>query len=366
MNVAVIAITQNGIRLGSMLREGLTNAVLYVPQKYAGAVIGATTYDVGLQVLVTRLWPEVAGFVFIMATGIVVRLIAPHIRTKDVDPGVVVMDDAGNFAISLLSGHLGGANELAVRCADVTGAREVITTATDVNGLPSFDMLAKEEGWVIEDLGRIKVLNSLLLDNKRIAVVDPTDRVRISFRSRGKLSFHENVVAALESGASGFLFVTNRLLSPHIQSEQLLILRPKNLVLGIGCNKGTSMEEIGDVVASAMKQLLLASASISCVATAEAKRYEPGLSAFAQSLGISLVCYTSEELNGIVAPSPPSLYALAAIGATGVAEPAALLASDGGEMLMKKIKRGNVTLAIAEMVNRKTVLQSTSCLNGDR
>ena len=349
MGIAIIAITSNGVRLGSKVMSGLDEATLFIPRRYADDSEGATVYDGDVKELVARLWPEVRGLVFIMATGIVVRLIAPHLRAKDMDPAVVVMDDAGNFAISLLSGHLGGANELASRCASITGAREVITTATDVNGLPSFDMVAKEEGWVIEDLGRVKVLNSLLLDDKQIAVVDPTGRVRVTFNGRGKLSFHDTFVSALESGARGFLFVTNRQLPPQSCSDRLLVLRPKNLVLGIGCNSGTGLEEIQEVTVSALKQLFLSLKSIRCVATAEAKRHEPGLVAFAESLGVPLICYESNELNGVSVPSPPSPHALAAIGATGVAEPAALLASGGGTLLMKKLKSGNVTLAIAEL-----------------
>ena len=348
MKTAVIAITRNGARLGAKVQHGLAGSTLFVARKYAGAAGGATVYDGELKALVARLWPEVGGFVFIMATGIVVRLIAPLLRAKDTDPAVVVMDDAGNFAISLLSGHLGGANELASRCAFVTGAREVITTATDVNGLPSFDLLAKEEGWEIEDLGRVKVLNSLLLDGARIAVVDPSGRVRTAFRGRGVLTFHETFLEALESGAAGFLFVTNRQLPPQSRSDRLLVLRPRNLVLGIGCNSGTSGEEIGEVVRSDLKRLFLSPKSIRCVATAEAKRHEPGLIAFAETLGVPLVCYGSGELNSVAVPSPPSVHALAAIGAAGVAEPAALLASEGGTLLLKKIRSGNVTLAIAE------------------
>lgn len=351
MKTAVIAITRNGVRLGAKVHHGLTGATLYVPRRYGGAAVGATVYDGELKELLARLWPEVEGLVCIMATGIVVRLIAPHLRGKEVDPAVVVMDEGGNFAISLLSGHLGGANELARRCAFATGAREVITTATDVHGLPSFDTLAKEEGWEIEELSRVKVLNSLLLDDERIAVVDPTGRVRIAFHGRGRLSFHETFREALESGAGGCLFVTNRQLPSMVRSDSLLVLRPKNLVLGIGCNRGTGEEEIGEVVRSTLKRLFLSSRSVSSVATAEAKRDEPGLVAFAASLGVPLLWYPSEELNGVSCPSPPSTHALAAIGATGVAEPAALLASGGGTLLVRKLKSGNVTLAIAEKFN---------------
>jgi cobalt-precorrin 5A hydrolase len=288
------------------------------------------------------------GLVCIMASGIVVRLVAPLLESKASDPAVVVMDEGGKFAISLLSGHLGGANELAERCAFVTGAREVITTATDVNGLPSFDLLAKEEGWIIEELGRIKILNGLLLDREEIAVVDPSGQVRIYFHGRGRLTFYDTYLEALQSGAKGFVFVTNRQLPTQVQSENLLILRPRNLFLGIGCNSGTTVEEIEGVVTANLKRLFLSRLSVAAIGTAAAKKDEPGLLAFADSLGLPLNSYESETLNGVVVPSPPSAHALSAIGAAGVAEPAALLASDGGRLLLKKIKSGNVTLAIAE------------------
>jgi cobalt-precorrin 5A hydrolase len=352
MRISIIAITRNGARLGTRLRDGLADSRLFVLQKYAGqAGKGAQGFTGELSGLVRALWPETEGFVLIMATGIVVRLVATLLEGKEKDPAVVVMDDAGRFAISLLSGHLGGGNELACRCAFITGAREVITTATDVNELPSFDMLAKEEGWVIDDLCRVKTLNALLLDGDEIAVVDPTERVRSHFHGRGKLTFFDTFVEALQSKAKGYLFVTNRHLPAQLQSERLLVLRPQNLVLGIGCNSGTTVEEIEEVVLANLKRLFLAIKSVKCIATAVAKREEPGLVAFAGKYGLSLVCYESEKLNGVSVPSPPSPHAQAAIGAIGVAEPAAILASGGGTLLLKKVKSGNVTLAVAETPN---------------
>ena len=349
MKIAIIAITRNGARLGAHLRKGLGTAELYVSRKYGGqAGKGAVQFDGELRELLKKLWRDYEGFVFIMAAGIVVRMIAPHLEGKETDPAVVVMDDAGKFAISLLSGHLGGGNELASRSAFLTGARAVITTATDANELPSFDMLAKDHGWEIEDLSRVKLLNSLLLDNEEIAVTDSTGLVRPYFHGRGRLVYYDTFVAALRSGAKGLLVVTNCVIPPQLQSERLLVLRPKNLVLGIGCNSGTESDEIEAVVKSQMKRLFLSPFSIRCIATAEAKRQETGLTACAERLGVPLLFFASDQLSAVPTPSPPSKHALAAIGATGVAEPAALLASGDGTLLLKKVKSGNVTLAIAE------------------
>jgi cobalt-precorrin 5A hydrolase len=353
MRTAVIAITRNGAQLGRRLRDGLAGAELYVSGRYAGkAGKERQTFDpADLKSLVPTLWKEYDGLVFIMATGIVVRMIAPLLESKESDPAVVVMDDAGRFAVSLLSGHLGGANELAERCSFISGSRAVITTATDANHLPSFDMLAKEQGWVIDDISRVKTLNTLLLDGEEIAVVDASGRTRSWFHGRARLTFHDTFAEALESPAQGYLFVTNRFLPPRTQPDNLLILRPRNLVLGVGCNRGTPAEEIDAFVSTHLRRIFLSLKSVARIATAAAKRDETGLLAYAERHSLPLVFFESEELNGVAVPSPPSGHALAAIGATGVAEPAAILASNGGILLLKKVKSDNITLAVAEVGN---------------
>ncbi len=351
MRTAIIAITRNGAQLGKRLRENLAGSCLHVSSRYAGQAGNdrETFAPADLRELISGLWSRVDGFVLIMATGIVVRMIAPLLESKDTDPAVVVMDDAGKFAISLVSGHLGGGNELAERCAFSSGARAVITTATDANELPSFDMLAKEQGWVIDDLSQVKLLNTLLLDGEEIAVLDYGGRTRAWFHGRCRLSFHDSIAKAGESRAKGILVVSNRHIPPRSRPENLLILRPRNLVLGIGCNRGTPREEIEAFVTMHLRRLLLSPKSVCCIATARAKSDEAGLAGYAGQLGVPLKCFESSELNGVDVPSPPSRHALDAIGARGVAEPAAILASDGGRLLLKKVKSENVTLAVAEI-----------------
>ncbi|WP_331001603.1 cobalt-precorrin 5A hydrolase [Geomonas sp. RF6] len=343
--IAIIAITANGARLGSLLRNGLPESALFVIDKHACP--GATPFCERVPALVERLWHQYAGLVFIMATGIVVRSVAPLLKSKECDPAVVVLDDAGRFAVSLLSGHLGGANALAERCAALAGSIPVVTTATDANGLPSFDMLAKEKGWVIDDLSKVKVLNALLLEGKEIAVAGREEEIRSYFGGKGALSFHATVEDACASGASGCLWVTNQTPPPELPTERLLILRPMDLTLGIGCNRGTSAAEIGAVVHQKLSELSLSMKSVGCIATASAKGDEPGLLAFASAAAIPLETFEPHELNAVAVPSPPSEHALVAIGAQGVAEPAAILAAGGGRLLLNKVKSGNVTLAIA-------------------
>jgi cobalt-precorrin 5A hydrolase len=344
---AIIAITANGATLGAKLNRSIAESELFVIEKHASP--GSEPFSGSLREVVDSLWPRFGGFVFIMATGIVVRSVAPLLQGKEKDPAVVVMDDAGRFAISLLSGHLGGANALAKRCAELVDGTPVITTATDVNELPSFDMLAKDLGWVIEELSQVKLLNALLLEGREIAVVGHHDEVRDYCAGKGRLSFHDSFGEAVGSGASGFLFVTNRLIPEGVIPRATLVLRPRNLCLGIGCNRGTSTQEIETVVTTHLERLSLSFKSVKCVASAEAKSDEAGLLAFAAARELPTIFFASDALNGIDMPSPPSEHAFAAIGARGVAEPAALLASGGGRLICNKIKDGNVTLAIAEL-----------------
>jgi cobalt-precorrin 5A hydrolase len=128
-----------------------------------------------------------------------------------------------------------------------------------------------------------------------------------------------------------------------------LILRPCNLVLGIGCNRGTPVDEIDNFITAQLKRIFLSRKSVRLIATITIKHDEAGLIAFAERLGVPLACFGANELNAVAVPSPPSLHALAAAGVSGVAEPSAILGSGGGRLLLKKVKSENVTLAVAEM-----------------
>jgi len=345
--VAVIALTRGGARLARRIAGGV-EATLYVLRRYGGdAGRGAHLFD-DLSMVFPTIFREHHRIVFIGAAGIAVRMAAPLLVSKERDPALVVMDEKGEFAIPILSGHLGGGNELARVLSHITGGRPVITTATDVNQLPSFDLVAQELGWEIERLERVKHANAALLDQEPIAVVDPTGRLRHRFAGRGELRTHDTLVAALRSPCRVVVLVSNTVVPPAMDSERLLVLRPKNLFLGIGCNRGTAADEIVTLVTGTMRRLFLSPRSLGGIGTAEAKRGEEGLREAAATLGVPLIFYDSDELNGVAVPSPPSHHARKAIGAQGVAEPAAILASRGGELILSKVRSGNVTLAIAE------------------
>lgn len=299
--------------------------------------------------LLPRLLATVDGLVCIMATGIVVRLLGPHLRGKEHDPAVVVVDEAGRFAISLLSGHLGGANELATEVAEMLGGQAVITTATDVNDLPAWDDVARQLRMTVEPLERIKLLNGLLLEGRSIALVDATGQVAERFADVSGVVVARSFMQGMQTDAEGLVFVTHRHIPNLATEKKLLLLRPANLVVGIGCNRGTEADEIETVIRSELEKAFLSPVSIACLASIDAKQDEGGLLEVAARLGVPLKFFTKEELNEVDAPSEASEHALQAVGARGVCEPAAMLAAGGGPLLVKKKKSGNVTAAIAQL-----------------
>ena len=174
-HIAVYALTPQGARLARGLANEL-RADLYLPGKLAGP--GERAFD-SLPELVADVFHEYAGHVFVAACGIAVRAVAPHLRSKAQDPGVVVLDQNGRHAVSLLSGHLGGANDLARRAAAFTGGEAVITTATDSAGLPSLDILARDSGLAIENLEAVRTVNAGLLAGQTVQVFDPEARLAV-------------------------------------------------------------------------------------------------------------------------------------------------------------------------------------------
>ena len=352
MTLAIIAITSGGASLARQLHSQAEGAELWLPEKFRQAD-AANYYNEKLADLLPQLFARVDGLVCIMATGIVVRLLAPHIKSKDQDAAVVVCDEAGQHAISLLSGHLGGANQLANEVADILAGQAVITTATDVNNLPAFDEIARLNNMAVEPLERIKLLNSLLLENKPITLVDSAGSVAEAYLDIPSVSAARSFASALQQEMTGetdgLVFVSNRHL-PQLESQpKLLALRPRNLMVGIGCNRGTSAAEIESVVRQTLQNAFLAFSSICAVASIDAKQDEPGLLEFAAQYRLPSHFFSAAELNEISAPTPASDYVQKAVGAKGVCEPAALKAAAGGRLLVKKKKSGNVTVAVAEI-----------------
>lgn len=281
-------------------------------------------------------WKRGARLVFIMATGIVLRTIAALIKDKKTDPAVVVLDEKGEYAISLLGGHLGGANETAREIAAYLKARPVITTASDLNGLPSLDLWAQEQGLRIDNWHLLPKIGTKLVNRGGLRIYSDMDIDLPDRFSRTKKPAEADVI------------ISRRLELRGRSMNQALYLRPPVVALGIGCNRGTSEDEIRQEVSAALKSRNISMLSVCAVGTVVQKKDEKGLVSFARSLSVPLVTFSADELNAVQGVGT-SDAALRATGAKAVAEPAAVLASRGGRLIMKKKKAGNLTVAAAEL-----------------
>ncbi|CAM5332032.1 precorrin-3B C(17)-methyltransferase [Streptomyces sp. NPDC007110] len=269
-------------------------------------------YDGPVGDAVRRAFGECGQLVCFLATGAVVRLIAPLLDGKAADPGVVCVDEGGRFAVALTGGHGGGSNELAHEVGELLGAQPVVTTATDAVGLPGLDTL----GLPVE--GDVAGVSRALLDGEPVAL-----RAEVTWP-----------LPALPAGAEGAytIRVTDRLVEP---AEREAVLRPPTLVVGVGASRGAPADEVLTLVRDALRDAGLSAASVAELATVDAKAGEPGIVEAAARLGVPLVTHAPERLAAVPVPHP-SDAPLAAVGTPSVAEAAALIG--GGDLLVPKRK----------------------------
>ena len=332
---AIFYITKNGFNLAKRLQRLYPDARI---EKFDSNTV-------------RELWGAHKHLVFIMATGIVVRTIAPLIKDKKIDPAVVVLDEKGKYAISLLSGHLGGANELAKEIASFLKGEAIITTASDVNNLTAIDIWVSENSLAIEDWEIMPHVATRYLNNGALRVYSeieislPDEFLKVSEpRFADAIITNKKDIYLKEPQCSSVECSTG---SCRVKGQ--LYLRPKNLIVGIGCNSGTSEEEIEGAVKAVLKNNNLSFLSIHSLATIDIKCKEDGLIKFAQRYGFTITCFNAEELNSVEGMAK-SEAVFKATGANAVSEPAALLASGASELLVSKQKIGNVTIAVAELV----------------
>jgi len=349
--LAVWAVTPNGAKLADRLADSLPDADIYVSQNLAEKKSSHLVFE-RLSAALEEKFRQYTGHIFIMSTGIVVRLLAPLIQTKTRDPAVVVVDDRGKNAISLLSGHIGGANELTRKIAPIIEANPVVTTATDINEVPAIDLLAMAKELVIENPDAIKTVNMALLRGEKIRVHDPfyflADSLTNS-ESRTYRDFMYHIHKKSQENEiinNSFVYIDDAVVE---LPPQVLILRPPSLVAGIGCNRDTAGEEISAHLKAVLESHRLASASLKCLASIDVKDGEAGLIAVAESLDLPIVFFKREELNQVKGIKNPSPVVEKHVGVKSVCEAAAILAARNGTLIVPKQTTKNVTLAIARI-----------------
>jgi cobalt-precorrin 5A hydrolase len=340
--IKILALTPKGAVLARRLCRSLPGAQCWLSQAQAGEP-GDLVF-VSLAQALKEAFARGENLVCLMAVGIVVRSIAPFLKSKAYDPGVVVVDEAGQFAISLLSGHLGGANDLAREVARILGGTPVITTATDVQGLPALDLLAVEYGLTIENLPEVRVISMALLEGRPVRVVDPHDCLAETVSAYPELFIPLPDLDRALGVPGPAVYVGFR---ERPWPADWLRLRPRNLVAGMGCHKGTPEKELMDFIEYTFQQEGLSLLSLKALATIEAKKEEPGLRMAARSLGVEFLWFTAQELEAMPAPNPSPRVARH-MGVVSVSEAAALKAG-GVELIVPKRKAANATLAVARV-----------------
>jgi len=343
--VAIVAVSRGGAEQARRLRAALPEARLLLPRRFAAG--DACPYDCGVGAAVAAAFAESRALVLVMATGIAVRLVAPLLREKQTDPAVVVVDDVGRFAISLVGGHLGGANALAEQVAAAIGAIPVITTASEQAGLPALDLLARERGWRLAPDSDLTRVSAALVNGDPVSVVqDCGSRDWPGSTSPANLRFVGSLTD-MPSYAAIIISCRERVALPV--GVPYALFRPPALVLGAGSSLGAPPEELIALAESALGEAERAPASVACVATIERRRSEPALLALARHFGVALRCFTPAELAAAPGDWQRSDVVRRAVGTAGVAEPAALLAAAGGQLLLGKRKSAHTTVAIAHL-----------------
>lgn len=271
--------------------------------------------------------------IFIMATGIVVRKIAKFLARKDIDPAMVVVDENLNFVISLVSGHLGGANELSEKLAKDFNLTPIITTSSDITGKIAIDTLSQKLNCQLESLEKAKKITSLIVDGRQVEILIPSNIQIISGESEERE----------KKSPEGVVIVSNR------DNVEIMQIYPKNLIIGLGCRRGTSKENIVLAINEAMKKNNLSLKSIKLFATVDVKADELGLLEIAQEFQKPLKIVSREEIKLIEDRFEGSEFVKSSIGVRAVSEPCAFLASDKtGIFIEQKYVRDGVTVSIYE------------------
>jgi Cobalamin biosynthesis protein CbiG len=337
MKIAVISVTRSGDGISEKLKEKL-DIDLYSK---------ATIRDFSIKQVAKKAMEEYKAVIFISSTGIAVRAIAEHIKAKDKDPAILVIDSSGNFVISLLSGHLGGANDLTLEVAQMLNSTPVITTATDNMGITAPDMIAKNNGLLIDNLKDAKNIAALLVDGKKVGFID----------DKSNISIPKGYISNLEE-SEGLVVITNKLYNDISNCNQIdlysenkeiptLKLIRKDIVLGIGCRKNFSPDEMRKTIQNLLKDKNIDERSVKSIGTVEIKKDEQAILKLAEYLGCELEIFSTQEIKKVHNKYEGSNFVEKTIGVRAVCEPCVELM--GAKLITEKIKANGMTVCIGEI-----------------
>ena len=309
---AIVAISSGGAALAGRLAESLPREnVVYVQRRFSPPLLCSTgeervrAFDLPLRPVIQQLFGEYRSLVLLMPVGAAIRLLASCLTDKHSDPAVVCVDDAGRFAISLLSGHAGGADSLAEEVAGILGATPVITSASYVTGTLAVDLLGKELGWRMEaDHITVTRASAAVVNGEAVGVFQEAGDPNwwpYDGPSPDNIQVYTSLEALAASPCAVALIITDRLVDPYegLRDKIVVVYRPRGLAVGMGCRKGVPAEELEQLLKDTFHTHGLALESIYCIATAELKKDEPGIHRLAEKLGVPVHSYGADELNNL-------------------------------------------------------------------
>ena len=356
---AIIALTRNGARMARTLAGSLDrDHALFIDRRFRKDDDSGEAFDLPLWPVVKRAFAGYSSLVLFLSAGASIRLLAPLLESKQTDPAVVCVDDAGSFCVSLISGHVGGADQLAQEVAVCLGARAVVTSASHASGTLAVDLLGREFGWRLKaDATTITRASAAVINSQPIGIWQGAGEP--GWWPDGKpLPGNIAVYATLEDLAASacatalIISDTTSDLETLLADKITVVYRPRSLVIGMGCRRGVPVEELESLLAEALRENGLSAECLAEIATAEIKRGEPGLEQLAERHGVPLSFLQANELNAVFETNPGGITskserAHGLVGVWGVAEPAALLTAGASELLVTREKTTRATIAIA-------------------
>lgn len=337
MNWAVITLSKKSLELALEIKSKIPEIDVYTMPKYMKN--GVKPIESGLRTFNKYLFENYNTLVYIMAAGIVVRDISPYLKHKSLDPAVLVLDNNGEFVISLLSGHLGGANEKAKYLAEKIGATPVITTASDTNNKIAVDMIAKKYNLFINNFQKAKEITALIVNDDKVGVIS-----EISFEE--ELPHNMIVIDSENENVEGIIYISNK--EKVIFNKNFIQLIPRNIIIGIGCRKGTEEDNITNFIDENLRKLNITKRAVKKIVSIDIKKLEEGIIKSAEKYGVEFKTYNYKEIKEVENLFKCSEFVKKTTGVGSVCEPTGYLASNKGKCLLLKTAKEGITLSIWE------------------
>jgi cobalt-precorrin 5A hydrolase len=345
----VLAITKNVVKIGKDLKKLFPEWSIFCPAKLSNGDNQIEWYSEPTSEKVVELFKNSNALICIFSLGAVIRLIAPHLRDKKTDPAVIVIDDKTNFVISVLSGHIGGANELTQEIAEKLGSLPVITTAADVNKTIAVDLVGREFNWKIDDDSTVTKISAHMVNEEPIGIFQNAGKRNWYKELPKNVSIYENLQDLKKSNSKAYLIISDKIIDSELSKESV-IYRPPSLVIGIGLHWDTTKETIKEGIEFCLEKFNLSSKSIAKLVSIKKPHDVQGLIELGEEMGIPVEYVNREDLAVISAPNP-SETVREFEGTASVSEAAAIKVS-GGELIVEKQKfPPNLTIAIARILS---------------